>query len=134
MERKPVIVLDTHALVWWATEDSKLGKKVRTALERSPRIGVAAISLWELAMLVERGRLRLDRPVVSWLREALELPRVELVPITPDVAVTAVKLRGEGVVDPADALIAATAIVHRASLATRDESLRRVKELSWLWS
>lgn len=74
-------------------------------------------------MLVRRGRLDLDRPVLTWIRQALALPGVEIAPLTPEVAVRASALGG-GVSDPADRIIAATALEARAPLVTLDEGLR----------
>lgn len=75
-------------------------------------------------MLVQRSRLEFDRSVLTWIRQALALPGVELAAITPEIAVRAAGLGGDFPGDPADRLIVATALETRAPLATLDERLR----------
>lgn len=66
-----MIVLDTHAWLWWLTKPEKLGRAAARTLERATRVGIAAISPWEIAMKAEAGKLRFDRPYAVWLEEAL---------------------------------------------------------------
>jgi PIN domain nuclease of toxin-antitoxin system len=87
--RELVIVLDTHAWMWWADGSKRLPPRVRRQLERASRLGVCAISCWEVAMLVERGRVRIDRTANAWTQQALLLPGVELLPLEPEIAVGA---------------------------------------------
>jgi PIN domain nuclease of toxin-antitoxin system len=82
-----LILLDTHVWVWWAAEPKKLSARARKAVESIDEIGVSAISPWEVAMLVSKGRLELDRDVLLWIRQALALPKVSLVPLSPEIAV-----------------------------------------------
>ena len=118
-----MIVLDTHAWIWWAAESTKLSKPARTQIEAANRIGVPAISCWELAMLVAKNRLDLDREVLLWMRQALALPRVELIALSPEIATTAATLSDfHG--DPADRLIVATSLTLEATLVTRDRLIR----------
>lgn len=84
-------------------------------------------------MLTTRGRLRLDRDVFEWLEQALALPRVELVGITPEIAVGSTRLGSHFHHDPADQLIAATALALRAPLVTRDERIRDHREVQTVW-
>ncbi|MBI3185494.1 MAG: type II toxin-antitoxin system VapC family toxin [Myxococcales bacterium] len=128
-----MIILDTHAWVWWASGSGKLSAKARRAIDQAEQLGVSAISCWEVAMLVEHGRLTLDRPVLSWLRQALQLPKIELVALTPDVAVEAAALDGKLHGDPADRIIVATAVRCAATLVSRDERIRRAGLIATLW-
>ena len=128
-----MIVLDTHAWIWWAAEPARLSAKARKAIDGADRIGVCAISCWEVAMLVGRNRLDLDRKVLLWIRQALELPRVDLLPLTPDIAVAAANLNEQVAVDPADGMIAAAAIRHGAALITKDQQLQKVEGLRTIW-
>lgn len=104
-------------------------EETREALQRliaaSDRILIPAISAWEVAVLVERGRLEFDRPALTWIRQALFLPCVELAPLTPEVAVRAAGIGGNSPGDPADRWIVATALEARAPLATMDDRVRR---------
>jgi PIN domain nuclease of toxin-antitoxin system len=84
---------------------------------------VSAISCWEIAKLVERGRIDLERDLGEWLRDALE-PSAILLPLTPRIAIEACKLPGRFHRDPADQIIVATARVHNVSLMTADEKIR----------
>lgn len=97
---------------------------MRRRIESARRILVPAISPWELAMLVAKRRLELDRPVIRWIGQALALPRVELAALTPAIAVRAAGLGAGFSGDPADRLIVATALEAGAPLFTRDASLR----------
>lgn len=127
-----MIVLDTHAWLWLASEPARLGRSGRAALRRDQVRGVAAISCWEVAMLAARGRIALDRDPVAWMEEALAAERLELLPLTPAVAATSAALADfHG--DPADRLIVATALVHGATLLTRDERIRAAGAVKTVW-
>ena len=128
-----MILLDTHAWVWWAAEPKKLSIRARQAIEGADEISVSAISPWEVAMLVSKARLELDRDVLLWLRQALALPRVSLIPLSPEIAVTSTTLGPGFPGDPADRILAATALRLRAPLVTRDRGLRSVKSLRTIW-
>jgi PIN domain nuclease of toxin-antitoxin system len=128
-----VIVLDTHAWIWWATDDRRLPVGARRRIEAASRVGVCAISVWEVAMLVERGRLKLDRDVLDWALAALDLPKAELLELTPAIAVRSAR-PGDGFHgDPADRIIVATALEHRAPLVTRDERIHRHGAVEVVW-
>ena len=128
-----MIVLDTHAFIWWVDESPRLSARARHALEQADALGVCAISCWEIAMLVEKERLRLDRDVLEFLRQALALPRVELLPPTPEVSVAAARLGASSPADPADRMIAATALEAGAAVVSKDARLRRVANLKTIW-
>lgn len=129
-----MIVLDTHAWLWWLAEPAKLSAPARRAIDEASAIAVSAISAWELGMLVRRGRISLDRDVAGWVRQALAPARVAAQPLTPEVAVAAALLDADGFPgDPADRFIYATALAHRARLVTRDEAIRRFDARTALW-
>jgi PIN domain nuclease of toxin-antitoxin system len=128
-----LIVLDTHAWVWWAAEPEKLSSRAKKAIEAADEISVSAISVWEVAMLVAKGRLELDRETLVWIRQALALPRVTLASLSPEIAVASTTLGTEFPGDPADRILAATALRHRAPLVTRDRRLRSMTALRTIW-
>lgn len=83
-------------------------------------------------MLVTKGRLRLDRDVLTWVRQAVNLPKLSVVPLLPEISVSAATLSNFAG-DPADRVIAATAIYLQGVLVTKDSRLRRYRELRTLW-
>jgi PIN domain nuclease of toxin-antitoxin system len=120
-----VIVLDTHIWVWWVDGGSQLPADYAALIlaEAASGLGVSAISCWEVAKLVELGRLRLTVPVEQWLAQALQ-PPVVLLPLSPEVAVGSTQLPGVFHRDPADQLIIATARVYDCRLVTLDRLIR----------
>jgi PIN domain nuclease of toxin-antitoxin system len=117
-----VIVLDTHVWLWWLAAPNKLSRKAARAIQRADRIGVSAASVYELTHLVERRRLRLDVPIRSWVRDALNPIGVEPLTIDAEIALDAAQLHLVG--DPFDRMIYATAVARDARLVTRDQRLR----------
>lgn len=129
-----MVVLDTHAWIWWADDPARLSPTALAAIEKADPIGVAAISCWELAMLSQSGRLTLDREPARWVRQALAQPGVVAIPLGPKVALEAALLdRQEFVGDPADRLIYATARDVGAPLITRDQRLRDFDPRGTVW-
>ena len=117
------VLLDTHALVWLLSGNSRLGPRAREAIERAAQVNnlvVSAITPWEIAMLTGKGRLVLNRDVGEWISEALAKPGLRLAPLTPEIAVASTRMPGELHGDPADRIIAATARHHGAFLLTDD--------------
>ena len=129
-----MIVLDTHAWIWWAADARRLPPTARHAIDQADAVGVCAISLWEVAMLVAKGRLEFDRETVTWLKQALALPRVELLPLTPVLAADAARLPDTFPGDPADRLIVASARQARAPLVTRDARIRARDDVTTVWA
>jgi PIN domain nuclease of toxin-antitoxin system len=131
-----VIVLDTHALVWWANGDGALSKKAKTAIERELHGGeivVSAICAWEIAMLVEREKLVLSMDVASWLTTVSAIDAVRFVPVDVEIGLKSMDLPGDFHKDPADRMIVATARKFAAPLVTRDEKIRAYKHVKTVW-
>jgi len=129
-----VIFLDTHVLIWMASDPKRLSKKAREAIREAREktgVGIAAITLWELAWLAENGRIQVTGSVESFVRETAS--RVMVEPITPEIAAFAVQLPSSFPKDPADRLIASTAIVEGAPLVTADEQIRQAKVVRTIW-
>lgn len=83
------LLLDTHAWVWWITGSMRLPETARRAIQTASddgRLFLSAISVWEVAKLVSKERLQLDRDVADWVAVALEIPGLHLVPLTPGIA------------------------------------------------
>jgi PIN domain nuclease of toxin-antitoxin system len=121
-----VLLLDTHVWLWLVGGVEPLKRPVLSAVEGAARLGrirVSAISVWEVAMLEVRGRIRLSKDCLAWVQEALSAPGTSLVPLTPDIAVESSRLPGEFHGDPADRILVATARLLGATLLTRDERI-----------
>lgn len=120
-----MIVLDTHALVWAYGDSKQLSAGARTALEAADTIGVPAICIWEMEMLVNRGRLDLSMPTQQWVRTAFsEDSRLSEIKLDSAIALRAARLEREGLGgDPADQMILASADFYGAQLITRDRRL-----------
>jgi PIN domain nuclease of toxin-antitoxin system len=120
-----MIILDTHVCVWWVDGSPQLPADYQSFIqaEAANGLGVCAISCWELAKLVELGRLLPTVPVGQWLAQALQ-PPVLLLPLTPEVAVGSTTLPGTFHRDPADQLIVATARHFDCPLVTDDRLIR----------
>lgn len=119
---------------WWVSEPARLGKTAARALQTARQIGVPAICCLEITTLLTRGRITLDRPVLDWLHDALAAPRVELLALTPAVAVKAADLPAGFPGDLADRLIVATAILEAAPLVTKDDRIHRSGAVRTIWS
>lgn len=128
-----MIVLDTHAWIWWASDPDRLSKDALAAVDNARRLAIAAISCWEFSMLVEKGRITVDRGPVNWIEQTLEELSIELLPLTPVVAVKSAQLGRGFHGDPADRLIVATALAHSASLVTKDEKIRGFNLVNTIW-
>ncbi len=126
-----MIVVDTHVLLWWLSAPGKLSRRARDAIDRADRIGIATISCFEVAMLVVRGRVRLDRDVSAWIGQALAHERAETIPLDPAIALRAALV--EGLRDPIDRILYASALALDAQLVTRDRALRTLDRRRTVW-
>jgi len=121
-------LLDTHAWIWWIDQDVRLGAKtiaVLDSLSRDQRPFLCDISLWEVAMLVERGRIELDLPLGEWLDAAAHPRSVQIVSITPRIAAEVASLPDSFHRDPADRLIVATSSAMGLRVLSHDRLINR---------
>jgi len=119
-----VIVLDAHTALWATFDAALLGKRCRRIIERAAQdnqLAVSTICFWEIALLIAKRRLRRADSAEEMHRQIIGAGAAEL-PIRGDVAILAAQLEGLHN-DPADRFIAATAIVHDATLVTGDRRL-----------
>jgi PIN domain nuclease of toxin-antitoxin system len=131
-----VIVLDTHVLVWWVSGAGRLSARARRAIEQSLSSGgvaVAAISIFEIATAVRRGRLEIEVTLDRWLGDLRLLPEVRLEPMTDRIAALAGSFDDAVPGDPADRIIMATAAALGTSLVSADERLRRSPPVPVIW-
>ncbi len=122
-----MIVLDTHIWVWWVHGDARLttAQQQTISAHETAGLGVSVISCWEVAKLVQMGRIVLSYPIGEWLDRALSYPGVRLLELSPRIAAESTELPGEFHRDPADQIIVATARVLAAALLTADEKIIR---------
>ena len=121
-------LLDTHILLWWHGERDRLSGEqwdIIAAADADSPLDVSDISLWEVAMLYDLGRIRLKIPLREWLEKAVAPPLVRRHGISPAVAAGLASLPDSFHRDPADRILVATARVLGATLLTRD---RRIAE------
>ncbi len=132
-----MIVLDTHTLVWWVNGMKELSKAALQTIEREQREGseilVSAITAWEIAMLIERGRLSMSRELGEWIDLVKSIQGVRFVAIDDEIAVQSVSLPGNFHKDPADRFIVATARKFGATLITKDEKLSGYEFVETAW-
>ena len=128
-----MIVLDTATWIWRASDPKRLSTRARRAIDEAERVLVSAISVWEVAMLVAKRRIQLDRPVEQWVDIALALPGIQLAPLEPAIAVRSTKLPGEFHPDPADRIIVATALENLAPIISPDERIRSYPHVQSSW-
>lgn len=131
-----MIVLDTHALVWWVAGDAQLSRPAREAIEAEGQDGeilVSAISAWEVAMLAKAGRLALTMDAEAWLDTVAQVPAIRFVPVDVRISVQSVDLPGEFHKDPADRIIVATARHHSVPLISADLKIRDYPHVQTIW-
>jgi PIN domain nuclease of toxin-antitoxin system len=136
LESTPVILLDTHALIWLVAEPARLSRLAAEAIRRARTTGglaVASITLWELAILLVRGHVRGQGTVDASIRQVVDTARVSVREITPEIAALSTQFPEDFPRDPADRLIAATARAEGLILVTRDERIRASTLVRTVW-
>ncbi len=128
-----MILLDTHAWIWWATGSPQLSPKASKAIRAADGIYVNAMSCWEVAMLVAKRRLELDRDVEVWVDQALKLPKIQLIPLAPALAVKSTRLESEFHGDPVDRILVATAKEYGCPILSKDKRIRAYPGLKVIW-
>jgi PIN domain nuclease of toxin-antitoxin system len=129
-----MIVLDTHALVWLAVSPERLGEQARESIAAESECAISTISAQEIAFLVMRRRIELDRPVARWIADVMRVHEVRALAPTVSIAVRAGSLDAETFPgDPADRLIYATAVEHGSRIASADRRLHAADPARVLW-
>ena len=129
-------LLDTHAWVWWVTEDRRLSARARsviTARLSKGAVWISLISVWEVAKKVEKQQLVLDRPLDQWLDEATTVPGLGVWEMTRPILVQACELPQPFHGDPADQVLVATARHRGAVVVSKDQRIRHYAHVQSVW-
>ena len=130
-----MILVDTHVVIWLAFDQNRISRKARTAIDDARKnadgLAIADITLLELATLARKGRIRLEISLESFLQEVES--RFVVLPMTSRACARAVALPAAYPQDPADRIIAATALVEGLSLLTADREIRRSRTVQAIW-
>jgi PIN domain nuclease of toxin-antitoxin system len=129
-------LLDTHAWVWWVTEDPRLSRPAQRAIDKAQAGGalwLSLISVWEVAKKTEKGQLVLDRPLDDWLDLATARPGLHLAELTRTILAESCRLPPPFHGDPADQIIVATARDRDAVIITKDRLIREYPPVRSTW-
>jgi PIN domain nuclease of toxin-antitoxin system len=131
-----MIVLDTHAWVWFLSNPELLSKKAKRYVDAAVKekaIMISSISVWEVALLVARKRLILTLELSDWIAKSEMLPFFKFIPVDNSVAIKSVNLPQPLHRDPADRIIIATAISLGAPIVTKDEKILNYPHVQTIW-
>jgi len=118
-----MIILDTHIWIWWVIQNKGISANHLKAIEEATHLGISAISVWEVAKLVELNRIVLTKDIHEWIQTALSYQKIQLIPLSPDISVESSRLPGDFHKDPADQLIVATSRILNCPLITSDNKI-----------
>ena len=131
-----MILLDTHAWVWWVNGQPALSRKAHRSIHRAAEeagVYVSSISVWEVAQLVTRGRLELTMDVESWVAKSEAMPFLHFAPVDNAIALKSVRLPEPLHSDPADRIIIATSMVLGFPLVTKDKRILDYPYVTTVW-
>lgn len=129
-------LLDTHTWIWWNMNPTKLSIKAHDLISNPSKyeeLLISAISLWEFSKLVEKNRISISCDPEKWMWEALDIPGLQLVPLTPTIAVRSTTLPGKFHDDPADQIIVATARDEGITIITADRLIQNYEHVKCFW-
>ncbi len=129
-------LLDTHAWIWWNMHPQKLSVKVHSLIsepEQYEELLLSAISPWEFSKLIEKKLIGLSCEPEEWLNQALDMPKLRLVPLSPNLAYRSTVLPQTFHGDPADQIIVATAREENATVLTSDKNFKQYRHVRTLW-
>jgi len=132
-----MIVIDTHVLLWWVSGTDPLStraeKKIKSTLASGSEVIVSDITAWEIAMLIEKGRLVLSMDVENWLNEVSQIDGLRFYPVDNEIGIKSTMLPGKFHKDPADRMIVATARKLAVPLVSADEKIINYEHVKTIW-
>ena len=131
-----IYLMDTHVWVWWHTAPEKLSPAVRDTiinLDATDQLLMSVISVWEVAKLVEKNRLRLRIEIDQWVEQALNMSHFQLLPLSPEIAIESTRLPQPFHQDPSDQMIVASARLFDATVLTVDQQILSYPHVRALW-
>ena len=129
-------LLDTHTWIWWNMNPKRLSAKVKRLISEPARyeeLLLSAISPWEFCKLLDKKRLTIACDPEEWMNEALDMPKLRLVPLTPTLSFKATNLPQPFHQDPADQIIVATAREENATILTTDQLILNYENVKTFW-
>jgi PIN domain nuclease of toxin-antitoxin system len=129
-----LILLDTHTWIWWVDDPTRLSESANVAIDEAIAtrgVYISSISVWEVAILVQKGRLQLTMDVDDWVAHTEMLPFVTFVPISNRIAIKSVRLLIHP--DPADRMIIATALGLGVPIVTKDRKISAYIQVQTVW-
>ena len=130
-----MILVDTHVVVWLASDERRLSSKAKVAIDEARRadrgVAISDFTLYELSLLFRKKQIGLVISLETFLSEIEK--RFVVLPITGQVCVSALSLPVGYPKDPADRIIGATALVEGIPLITADREIRSSRALTTIW-
>jgi len=128
-----MIMLDTHVWVYLISEDQKqLSPKALRAIKHADSLLISAITSWEAALLIKKGRLQVTLEMERWINYGLKYPKLKVIDINPEILIKSVMLDGLHP-DPANRIIVATSLLHNSPLITNDKRLLEWEGVETIW-
>ncbi len=131
-----MILLDTHVWIWFLSNPEKLSSQARKAVEDNMEEGsllISSISVWEIAVLHAKNRLRFSIPLIDWVSQSERLSFLQFIPVSNTIALNSVLLPDSIHNDPADRIVIATALSEGVPLVTRDEKIIKNAPIETIW-
>ncbi len=131
-----MIVLDTHAWIWWINNPEFLPRKANKCIDEAMRkktINISSISVFEIALLVKKNRIQFTMNPREWIAKTEALPFVHFIPVDNTIALQSVQLENYPYPDPADRMIIATALMTNSILITKDERILKYPHIQTCW-
>ena len=130
-----MLLFDTHAWWWVINEPERLSQNVNKLISETPtdQRAIASISIWEFAMMVTRGRIRLRVSPEEWMEHAINRTGIAVLHLSPKIALESCNLPGKFHKDPADRIIVATARIHKLKLITKNQNIINYPNVETVW-